>query len=60
VEYPGEHAAVFGIDGILGMEYKFNKAPLCIGMDIKPFIDIYDGVPVISMALSLSVLSSKN
>ena len=44
VEYPGEHAAVFGIDGILGMEYKFNKAPLCIGMDIKPFIDIYDGV----------------
>jgi hypothetical protein len=44
VEYDGDHAAVFGIDGIVGIEYKFNKAPLNIGLDIKPFFDIYNGV----------------
>jgi hypothetical protein len=44
VEYPGDHAAVLGIDGIVGMEYKFNKAPVNLGLDIKPFIDIYNGV----------------
>ena len=35
--------AVLGIDGILGLDYKFNKAPINISMDIKPFIDFFGG-----------------
>jgi hypothetical protein len=33
-----------GLDFILGLEYKFNGAPLTVGLDLKPFIDFYDGV----------------
>ena len=44
VEYPEDHAAVLGIDGIVGIEYKFNKAPLNLGLDVKPFFDFYSGV----------------
>jgi hypothetical protein len=32
-----------GIDGILGLDYKFKGAPINIGMDIKPFVDFFDG-----------------
>jgi hypothetical protein len=28
-----------GIDGILGLEYKFNGAPIAISADINPFIE---------------------
>lgn len=31
---------VIGIDGIIGLDYKFNKTPLNISMDLKPFIDL--------------------
>jgi hypothetical protein len=34
---------VAGIDGILGFDYKFNKAPINFSMDIKPFIDFFNG-----------------
>ncbi len=34
---------VAGIDGILGFDYKFNKAPINFSMDIKPFIDFFSG-----------------
>lgn len=34
---------VLGIDGILGLDYKFNKAPVNISMDLKPFIDFFGG-----------------
>ncbi len=34
----------FGGDFILGLEYKFQKAPFTIGLDIKPFVDIIPGV----------------
>lgn len=43
VDYPGESAAVVGIDFILGLDYKFNKAPFNIGLDLKPFVDFYSG-----------------
>jgi len=36
-------STVLGIDGILGLDYKFNKAPINISMDIKPFIDFFGG-----------------
>ena len=43
VEYPGESATVVGIDFIIGLDYKFNKAPLNLGLDVKPFVDFFDG-----------------
>ncbi len=36
-------STVLGIDGILGLDYKFNKAPVNISMDLKPFIDFFGG-----------------
>lgn len=36
-------STVVGIDGILGLDYKFNKAPINISMDLKPFIDFFGG-----------------
>ena len=36
-------STVAGIDGILGLGYKFQHAPINIGMDFKPFIDFYNG-----------------
>jgi len=40
----GENTAALGLDFILGLDYKFNNAPLNIGLDLKPFIDFHDGV----------------
>jgi hypothetical protein len=34
--------SVVGIDGIIGLGYKFYSAPINIGMDFKPFIDFND------------------
>jgi hypothetical protein len=39
----GRTAVIPGIDFILGIEYKFNNAPLVLGADVKPFIDFWDG-----------------
>ena len=40
----GEHAVVPGIDFIIGLDYKFNNAPLNLGLDLKPFVDFHDGL----------------
>lgn len=40
---PYTATTVLGIDGILGLDYKFNKAPVNITMDLKPFIDFFGG-----------------
>lgn len=37
------NASVIGIDGIVGLDYKFSKAPINLGIDIKPFVDFYSG-----------------
>lgn len=34
---------VVGIDGILGLDYKFRNAPINISLDIKPFVDFFNG-----------------
>ncbi len=34
---------VLGIDGIVGLDYKFNKAPINLTMDLKPFVDFFGG-----------------
>lgn len=39
-------SAVAGVDGILGMEYKFKDAPVNTGLDFKPFIDFFNGSTV--------------
>jgi hypothetical protein len=31
----------FGIDGIIGMEYSFNSAPISMAIDFKPFFEFY-------------------
>ena len=36
-------STVAGIDGILGLEYKFKDAPVNIGFDFKPFVDFFNG-----------------
>jgi hypothetical protein len=35
--------AVIGVDGIIGLGYKFYSAPINIGMDFKPFFDFNSG-----------------
>lgn len=46
-EYKGEWyncdgtRAVIGIDGIIGLEYKFQELPITIGLDLKPSIDVF-------------------
>ncbi|MCK9403048.1 MAG: hypothetical protein M0Q26_06590 [Chitinophagaceae bacterium] len=37
------NATVAGIDGVLGLEYKFGTAPISLGVDFKPFIDFFNG-----------------
>lgn len=38
-----DNSVAFGADFILGLEYKFQKAPVNIGLDIKPFVDFVPG-----------------
>ena len=37
---PGATYNVFGIDGILGLEYTFEEAPFNIGLDLKPALNL--------------------
>lgn len=34
-------APCFGVAGIIGLEYRFKGTPLCAGVDIKPFMNVY-------------------
>ena len=34
--YNNDDEAYFGIDGVLGLDYKFNKAPINMSVDIQP------------------------
>jgi len=44
VDEVGESAVVGGVDFILGLDYKFDNAPINLGLDIKPFVDFVDGL----------------
>lgn len=45
VEFEHSDAGTFlGGDFILGMEYKFKNAPVDLGLDVKPFIDLVPGL----------------
>jgi hypothetical protein len=39
--YDWHFGAAFGLDGIIGMEYSFNSAPISLAVDFKPFFEIY-------------------
>lgn len=33
---------VFGLDGIIGTEYTFNKVPITLSLEFKPFLELQD------------------
>ena len=37
---PGSTYGVFGIDGIIGFEYTFEDAPINLGIDLKPALNL--------------------
>ena len=37
---PGTTTGVLGIDGIIGIEYTFDEAPINLGLDIKPALNL--------------------
>jgi hypothetical protein len=39
--YDWHTGAAFGLDGIIGMEYVFDSAPISLAVDFKPFFEIY-------------------
>jgi len=41
-DYDHGSEPVFGVDGILGIEYKIQEIPFTIGVDIKPFLEFTD------------------
>lgn len=36
------HDFMLGIDGVVGMEYKFNEVPLALSVDYKPAFNIFE------------------
>lgn len=42
-DYNDADGAFFGIDGVLGLDYKFNNAPIDISLDVQPEVSIPDG-----------------
>lgn len=44
VDEVGGSAVIGGVDFILGLDYKFDRAPINLGLDIKPFVDFVDGL----------------
>ena len=51
---PGSTYTVFGIDGIIGIEYTFREAPFNLGIDFKPMLNLvgYTGLwPEVALSL---------
>ena|SRR5580658_6444144 len=38
--YYNNGALSLGVDGILGLEYKFNGAPIAVSLDIQPYVEL--------------------
>ena len=50
----------FGIDGIAGVEYIFEDAPLTFGLDIKPFVDLVNpGSDYVDAAVTIRYILRK-
>lgn len=39
----GDNRAVFGIDGVIGLDYKFNAAPINVSLDWQPAFEFASG-----------------
>lgn len=39
--YSNRTSAIAGIDGLVGLEYVFYEIPLSIGLEAKPYIDLF-------------------
>jgi hypothetical protein len=49
-----ERRPSIGIDGIIGLEYRVEEIPFSIGVDLKPYVDIYyPGFGLLDGALSV-------
>ena len=42
-KYYADNSVVAGIDGVLGLDYKINKAPINISLDWQPSFEFADG-----------------
>lgn len=38
--YYDDGAASFGVDGVLGLEYKINSAPIALSLDVQPYLEL--------------------
>jgi hypothetical protein len=44
--YYDKGSASFGVDGILGLEYKFKGAPIAVSLDVNPYVEFLHGAYV--------------
>lgn len=51
----GEDHTVGGLDGIIGFEYKFEGAPICLGLDWKPQYDFIGDTYFVADDFALSI-----
>lgn len=50
----GDSRTIIGLDLILGLDYKFSGAPFNISLDVKPFVDFFEGTTILpDAAISL-------
>lgn len=36
-----KHALLAGLDGVVGVEYLFYEAPVKLGLEVKPYLDVF-------------------
>ena len=39
--YDTHTAFLAGLDGLVGLEYTFNKAPISLGIEVKPYFEFF-------------------
>jgi hypothetical protein len=44
--YYGDGDASFGVDGVLGLDYKLKGAPIALSLDINPYVEFLHGAYV--------------
>ncbi len=49
---------LFGVDGLVGLEYRFPEFPFLIGIDIKPYFE-YSSIQIFSIYLQSAGISIK-
>ncbi|THU38444.1 hypothetical protein FAM09_17405 [Niastella caeni] len=45
-EYYDDGDASLGVDGVLGLDYKINGAPIALSLDINPYVEFLNGAYV--------------